>query len=154
MYSLSRFHTHSDIHSHTPWHLFPNRTLSTPISPPRPLEELISHRVVPTLSTQFHTLWEVAQLRAVWQVLVDSLILLFLQQPYLSWPSLTLILTVTDIADIVISTLWILGSRVHLFLRNIPGPQQCDDHLSHRRYESCHPNQSTLLQTQSRLTLI
>ena len=51
-------------------------------------------------------------------------------------------------------TLWIVRSRVHLFLRNIPGPQQCDDHLSHRRYESCLPDQSTLLQTQSRLTLI
>ena len=38
----------------------------------RPLEELISHRVVPTLCTQFQTLWEVAQLRAVWQVLVES----------------------------------------------------------------------------------
>lgn len=32
------------------------------------MEELISHRVVPTLATQFHTLWEVAQLRAIWQV--------------------------------------------------------------------------------------
>jgi MFS family permease len=32
-----------------------------------PLEELISHKIVPTMTEQFAVLWETIQLRAVWQ---------------------------------------------------------------------------------------
>ena len=136
-YSHTLTHPHTNAHtllrilSYTLTPAVPISLSSHPIPHSlRPLEELISHRVVPTLSTQFHTLWEVAQLRAVWQVVGFIYFYALTLTPLtLTLPTLTL----TPLALTLTVILFCSGGGVHIFLWGISDPEQRYDHLSHRR---------------------